>query len=219
MIPKRGLRCRIKSLIIIRYRNQGASLSPWLVGLTKCGHCGKALLIAYSYNADKTKLWRYYNCTGLKTIKGCSREPERLKVRPDDAENVVLNAMREHIAEFEVAKNSRESRSSEAEKIKAELLRIETDTKKLIDRLVDADDVLFGYIQNKISELHAKKNEYEKQLLLIERRVKKIDTKPLIEPLNRWNELSMEEKNALAKVMINRVDITDEEGIKIHFSF
>lgn len=47
---------------------------------------------------------------------------------------------------------------SEAEKIKAELLRIETDTKKRIDRLVDADDVLFGYIQNKISELHAKKN-------------------------------------------------------------
>ena len=49
--------------------------------------------------------------------------------------------------------------------------------------------------------------------------MKEIDTKPLIEPLNRWDELSMEEKNALAKVMINRIDITDEEGIKIHFSF
>lgn len=127
--------------------------------------------------------------------------------------------MREHISEFEVAKNSSTGKSSEAEKIKAELLRIETDTKKLIDRLIDADDVLFGYIQDRISELHAKKNEYERQLLLIERKVKKIDTKPLIEPLNRWDELSMEEKNALAKVMINRVDITDEEGLKIHFSF
>ena len=92
-------------------------------------------------------------------------------------------------------------------------------TKKLIDRLIDADDVLFGYIQEKISELHAKKNEYEKQLLLIERKVKKIDTKPLLEPLNRWDELTMEEKNALAKVMIDRIDVTDEEGIKIHFIF
>ena len=194
-------------------------LKSWLVGLTKCGHCGKALLIAYSYNADKTKLWRYYNCTGLKTIKGCSRETERLKVCPDDVERAVYKAMKEHISEFEVAKNSSANKSSEAERIKAELLRIEADTKKLIDRLIDADDVLFGYIQEKISELHAKKNEYEKQLLLIERRVKKIDTKPLIEPLNRWDELSVEEKNALAKVMINRVDITDEEGIKIHFIF
>ena len=194
-------------------------LKSWLVGLTKCGHCGKALLIAYSYNADKTKLWRYYNCTGLKTIKGCSRETERLKVCPDDVERAVYKAMKEHISEFEVAKNSSANKSSEAERIKAELLRIEADTKKLIDRLIDADDVLFGYIQEKISELHAKKNEYEKQLLLIERRVKKIDTKPLLEPLNRWDELSMEEKNALAKVMIDRIDVTDEEGIKIHFIF
>lgn len=58
--------------------------------------------------------------------------------------------MKEHISEFEVAKNSSANKSSEAEKIKAELLRIDTDTKKLIDRLIDADDVLFGYIQEKI---------------------------------------------------------------------
>ena len=177
------------------------------------------MLINYGYSVDKSKIWRYYNCTGLKTIKGCSRETERLKVRPDDVERAVYKAMKEHISEFEVAKNSSANKSSEAERIKAELLRIEADTKKLIDRLIDADDVLFGYIQEKISELHAKKNEYEKQLLLIERKVKKIDTKPLLEPLNRWDELTMEEKNALAKVMIDRIDVTDEEGIKIHFIF
>lgn len=199
-------------------RSRG-ELKSWLVGLTKCGHCGRALLINYGYSVDKSKIWRYYICTGLKTIKGCSRKTERLKVRPDDVESAVYKAMKEHISEFEVAKNSSTNKSSEAEKIKAELLRIEADTKKLIDRLIDADDVLFGYIQEKISELHAKKNEYEKQLLLIERKVKKIDTKPLLEPLNRWDELTMEEKNALAKVMIDRIDVTDEDGIKIQFIF
>ena len=199
-------------------RSRG-ELKSWLVGLTKCGHCGRALLINYGYSVDKSKIWRYYICTGLKTIKGCSRKTERLKVRPDDVESAVYKAMKEHISEFEVAKNSSTNKSSEAEKIKAELLRIEADTRKLIDRLIDADDVLFGYIQEKIIELHAKKNEYEKQLLLIERKVKKIDTKPLLEPLNRWDELTMEEKNALAKVMIDRIDVTDEDGIKIHFIF
>ena len=199
-------------------RSRG-ELKSWLVGLTKCGHCGRALLVNCGYSVDKSKIWRYYICTGLKPIKGCSRKTERLKVRPDDVESAVYKAMKEHISEFEVAKNSSTNKSSEAEKIKAELLRIEADTKKLIDRLIDADDVLFGYIQEKISELHAKKNEYEKQLLLIERKVKKIDTKPLLEPLNRWDELTMEEKNALAKVMIDRIDVTDEDGIKIHFIF
>lgn len=194
-------------------------LKSWLVSLTKCGECGRALLIAYRYNSSGSKLWRYYKCTGKNTVRGCSRETERLKIRPDDVESAVFEAMKEHISEFEVAKSSRESSSSEAEKIKAELLRIETDSKKLINRLIDADDVLFEYIQNKINELHTKKSEYEKQLLLIERRVKKIDTKPLKEPLNRWDELAMEEKNAVAKVMIDRIDITDEDGINIHFSF
>lgn len=194
-------------------------IKSWLVGLVKCGHCGKALLIAYSGNADRSKIWRYYKCTGVKTVKGCSKKSERLKIRPDDVEKAVFEAMKAHIAEFEVAKNNSHSKSSEAEKIRAELLRIETDSRKLIDRLIDADDVLFGYIQNKISELHAKKNEYEKQLLSIERKVKKIDTKPILDPLNRWDELTMEEKNALAKVMIDRIDITDEDGIAIHFCF
>ena len=68
-------------------------------------------------------------------------------------ERAVYKAMKEHISEFEVAKNSSANKSSEAERIKAELLRIEADTKKLIDRLIDADDVLFGYIQEKISQV------------------------------------------------------------------
>ena len=63
------------------------------------------------------------------------------------------------------------------------------------------------------------KVEYKKSLMLMERKIKKVNTKPLIEPLNRWDELSMEEKNALAKVMIDRIDVTDEDGINIHFSF
>ncbi len=199
-------------------RSKG-QLKTWLVGLTKCGHCGRALLVTYAYNVAKTKLWRYYHCTGHKSVSGCSKDNERVKLRPDDIEKAVYEAMKEHIAEFEISRNSTSSRSAEAEKIRAELLRIDTDSKKLIDRLIDADDVLFGYIQDKISELHAKKNEYEKQLLTIERKVKKIDTKPILDPLNRWDELTMEEKNALAKVMIDRIDVTDEDGINIHFSF
>ena len=85
--------------------------------------------------------------------------------------------------------------------------------------LIDADDVLFEYIQKKITELHNKKNEYEKQLMMIERKVRKVDTKPLREPLDRWDELSMEEKNEVAKTMIDKIYISDETGLDIHFSF
>jgi len=44
-------------------------------------------------------------------------------------------------------------------------------------------------------------------------------SKPIKQPLSRWGELSITEKNALAKVIIDKIMITDETGIDIHFNF
>ena len=201
-------------------RSRG-ELNTWLVGLTKCAVCGKAVnVVVHRDNKDNPR-WRYFFCRGNFSIKySCTRDRRRFTIRPSDTEEAVFEAMKKHLDEFEVAKNSKGNRSAEAEKIHAELLRIETDTNKLMNRLIDADDVLFEYIQKKITtELHNKKNEYEKQLMMIERKVKKVDTKPLREPLDRWDELSMEEKNEVAKTMIDKIYISDETGLDIHFSF
>ena len=53
----------------------------------------------------------------------------------------------------------------------------------------------------------------------MERRVKKVDTKPLIEPLKKWDTLDIEEKNKIARTMIDKVLVSKETGIDIHFSF
>lgn len=137
----------------------------------------------------------------------------------DDIEDTVYKAMVEHISEFKITKSKTSKSSTEIEKIKAEILRIETETRKLIDRLPDADNVLFEYIQGRITELHTAKQEYENKLLNVERNVKQIDTKPLIDPLNRWDELTRNEQNDVARIMIDKVLISDETGIDIHFSF
>ena len=60
---------------------------------------------------------------------------------------------------------------------------------------------------------------YEKSLMLMERKIKKVNTKPLIEPLNRWDELTVEEKNQLAMLMIDKIYLSNEKGVEIRFSF
>ena len=55
--------------------------------------------------------------------------------------------------------------------------------------------------------------------MLMERKIKKVNTKPLIEPLNRWDELSVEEKNQLAMLMIDKIFLSNEKGVEIRFSF
>lgn len=50
------------------------------------------------------------------------------------------------------------------------------------------------------------------------RKHKEIDTKPLTDPLSRWDMLTMEEKHALAITMIDVIYISDETGVDIQFS-
>ena len=78
---------------------------------------------------------------------------------------------------------------------------------------------MFGYIQERINELHTKKSALEEKLMMIERKVKKVDITPLSEPLEHWDELDMNEKHDLAAIMIDRIVMSDETGIDIHFSF
>lgn len=193
------------------------NIKSWLSGLMKCAHCGRAIHIDYTFSKKTGKEWRYLDCTGFASVKGCIKR--RIQMRIEDIEDMVYKAMVEHISEFKITKSKANNKSAEAEKIKAEILRIETETRKLIDKLPDADNVLFEYIQGRITELHTAKQEYENKLLNVERKVKHIDTKPLIDPLNRWNELTRNEQNDVARIMIDKVLISDETGIDIHFSF
>ena len=86
-----------------------------------------------------------------------------------------------------------------------------------MDKLADADDVLFDYIQKRIKELHSKKSEFEDKLNTRERR-KTIDTSPLSEPLNRWDELTIHEKHEVAVTMIDVIYVSDDMGVDIQFS-
>ena len=65
---------------------------------------------------------------------------------------------------------------------------------------------LFGYIQDRIGKLHSTKNELEKKLMLLD-------------PLNRWDTLTVEEKNNLARMMIEKIYISTEKGVDIHYYF
>ena len=55
--------------------------------------------------------------------------------------------------------------------------------------------------------------------MMIERRVKKVDTAPLIDPLKRWDTLTNTEKHEVAILMIDRIIMSDETGIDIQYAF
>lgn len=104
------------------------------------------------------------------------------------------------------------------ESIKADIIRLDEEIHKLMDKLADADAVLFNYINERVKELHNQKGLLEESLRVKARKHKKIDAAPLTEPLKNWDNLSVKEKHEVAMTMIDVIYLSDETGIDIHFS-
>ena len=126
--------------------------------------------------------------------------------------------MCKRIEQLVIAKHESTKADPETEALRTEIIKVEEDINKLMDRLVDADDVLFKYIQDKVSKLHAQKSELEKKMQTKARKRKAIDTKPLEEPMKHWDELTVQEKHNVAVMMIDVVYVSDENGVEVVFS-
>jgi len=198
----------------IKFPNNNKAKSSWLVGLVKCGHCHYALDVMPHNKNGKT--YRYYQDSGFRRANRCIKG--RLKIRPDEVERQVYEAIKERLNALVVAKKEKSKPDKEVERIQVELIRIEEEINGLIDKLAKADDNLLNYIKKRVNELTASKSDLEEQLRTMQRKHKQIDTTPLTEPLSKWEELSVEDKHALAKLMIEIIYVKDGEGIEIVFS-
>ncbi len=186
------------------------------IRLKKCGNCKYGLNILYSWNASHTIKWRYYLDTGAYNLKGCISK--RLKIRPQEVEEAVFKAMKERIENLEIAKKESRKPDSKTEKAKAEIIKLDEEIGKLMDRLAKADDVLFEYINKRVKELRIQKSSLEESLRTQTRKHRQIDTKPLAEPLKNWDNLTVREKHEVAMTMIDVIYVSDNKGIDIHFS-
>lgn len=199
-----------------RIPNNSSARNSWLVGLVKCSYCHYALTVVYRWNVDGTKKWRYFMDQRAYKANGCVKK--WLKTRPDEAEQIVFAAMKDRLEGLVIAKAEQQRPDTEAESIRAEIFRVNDEIRKLMDKLADADDVLFGYIQDRVKQLHSKKSDLEEKLRSKIRKHKEIDTDPLADPMARWDSLTVEEKHTLAVTMIDAVYASDEYGVEIQFS-
>ena len=197
-----------------RIPNNGTAVNSWLTGLIKCAHCGYALSLCYVRNASRTKMWRYFADSGALSYKGCVKT--RISAKVDDIENEVYEAMKQRVSAIRNASRQNIPDSGSEEMI-ARIFSIDVEIQKLMNRLADSDDVLFGYIRSRINELHSEKTALGARLRSHERMTKALDGSPIFNPLDHWDELSMREKHAVAVSMIEVIRFSDETGLDITF--
>ncbi|MCM1166286.1 MAG: recombinase family protein [Lachnospiraceae bacterium] len=198
-----------------KVRQNHEAVNSWLVGLTKCAYCGYCII----WHENTIKSGKSY----LYLVDGGWTKPNRcvkrtLTMRPAELEDEVFAEMQKRVKQLEIAKKKRTKPNTAAEKAKAEIVRIDEEINGLIDKLPKANDILVEQINKRVTELTKRKGELSRELLARERKEHDVDTAPLLEPLNRWNELSMQEKHDVAATMIEVIYVSDENGVDIRFS-
>ena len=164
----------------------------------------------------KGRTYRYLADIGWLTVNKCVGR--KFSIRIDDVEDQVFGALQERIKMLEIAHKQKGTPDIETESIKGDILKLDTEIRSLMDRMAEADDVVFAYIQQRIKELHSKKAELEHKLQTKARKRRSIDTKPLQEPLSKWDELTAQENHDVAAEMIEVVYISHHgEDIEIRF--
>ena len=198
-----------------KFPTNGKAMNSWLVGMVKCACCGYAMHFNHCANRKGVVYHRFIDY-GKFTLNGCPTPPIQLK--PRQVEDAVLKEMQKRIEQLKIAKREDSKPDTETESIKTEIIRIDGEIQKLMEKLADADSVLFDYIQKRVSALHEQKSELDKKMQTMCRKRKAIDTKPLEEPMKQWDKLTVQEKHDIAAAMIDVVLISDETGIEVKFS-
>lgn len=185
----------------VQIKNTGKSLHSWLSGVVKCRKCGYTMTVV-NYNSQKYH-YKYFTCRGKTNYNICEGSKS---IQVSVVEAYVEEAIKEKAKGLNFLDNREKKVSDSQDKIK--VIQIEEQIENLLKYLSTASDVTFEYINKKITDLHAEKEELMKSSL---NNADNINTEleKVKKDIQHWDELSFEEKKINAKALISKVLLED----------
>lgn len=186
-------------------KNSGKGKYSWLSGSIKCGYCGYAVSVVTGRAGQK-----YFNCRGKTNYKSCKGHSKVLYVEEIESivEKYILNRAKE-------LKNTtldvQNTNDIEINKIKLQILEIDNQIENLITQMAQANNITMKYINERITQLDKAKNTLIEEMKKLT--INNSNAQPVEEVLNyidKWNELSIEEKKKICGFFINKVSVTDD---------
>jgi DNA invertase Pin-like site-specific DNA recombinase len=199
------LKCQLRADKNKNLKNSGKGKNSWLSGLMKCGYCG------YAVNVVKNPRHTYINCGGRKNgICNGRQKVIYLNDIEDIAEIKLIEKIKSLKNEYTIDMNTN---SRQINELKISLVKVEENIKKLVDSLLTLNDISSKYVNEKITELDSRKNDLlgEVNKLSIGNLEQKVSKEDLSEYLINWEGYTLDQKKKVARTMIERINITDDE--------
>ncbi len=213
LAPHRGiidsavwLKCREKCMgrkQIIPFQK---ARNSWLCGKIKCGECGYALT-AKQFDDGRR---RYLICSNRLSTKCCKGAGTLYTA---ELEKLVCDEINERLTELgKLSPSEKSVRNRERAMLENELAETDKEINGLLEKVGNADNVLFRYINERISALESRKNE-------IDQHIKKLCVKRCSPDCEidchkiMWDELSFDDKRRVADILIRVIYATSEKII------
>lgn len=203
------IQCRAKCLNNQQVAKPNKAKATWLAGKIKCGHCGYAL-VAKTYHCKTKDDNRYFLCSHKHSAKDCDFG----SLDADEVEATIFEAMTKKLEEFSTLQEHQEETCNiEVVKLKTRIEQIDKDISALLDKIVDANDTVMKYINQRVSELDEEKKSLYAECERISASERK-DVGQLTNYMESWDELATGDKLTVVDSLISKI-VASEDNIQI----
>ncbi|MEA5056075.1 MAG: recombinase family protein [Anaerotignum propionicum] len=199
------LACQTKLASNRQIKNTYKGKYSWLTGLVKCGYCGYSFSVRFG--AVKEGRIPYFACSGRYLHKSCDAIQTH---RVYDVEAFVENQLVNEAENIRLRNENTENHNQKDQNKK--LMLIEEKINNLILSLENASSVTAEYINSRIEALHQEKQDIMKSFTHIPQKQNEIANFSDFD----WENLSIEEKNKVARSFIEKVILT-KNNVEIVF--
>jgi len=208
------LLCQYKMDNNKQIKNTGKGKNSWLSGVLKCGFCH------YSMSAlvDKRYNNKYFICR-KKSINVCKGHSKVIYM--DKIETIIEKAMYEKIKLLKnqnIDININKNINLQINKIKLQIAEKNKQIENMINQLINANEIVTKYMNDKISELDREKQILIKQMEQEQlKNIEQIPIDDLYKRINNWNNLDFENKKLTCKSIIKKMWLFDDNEFEIEW--
>lgn len=172
--------------------------NSWLTGKVRCKNCGHALTIRKS----KAKWGRYFVCS---RAKGSCRGTGST-VYADVLEEYVQQVVEEELSRFPaLSMEEKGAALRQDDGTRMRLIQVGEEIQALLEKVPEADEVLMGYINEKIGKLDAERGRLQGKMQAVY-----ADEKMQIKDhVRMWGEVSFEDRREIIDILIETIRIAD----------
>lgn len=202
------LKCRLKAEANTQMPNARKTYRTWLSGKLKCAKCGYAL--RYNKWKGKTAENEYYICSEVSGNRRCEGIGA---VKKEFIEPEILKQVQEKLYEIKAEQSQLSAYHVEINTIKAAVASKEQEIEDMIHKFEGGGEAVMRRLNAKIVGLENDIVKLKNDLLTIqasETGIRQIDTNAIEKIFEVWANVSIDDKQAVADVLIQKVLISKQ---------